>query len=54
MKVKKHLNMQKDNSGCLICHFSKPGVQTPMTQTFELHNETVARNGYVSDAEAFT
>jgi len=45
---------EKENSVCLIYEFSKPGLVTPMAQTFEVVNGKITNIRLIFDTNAFT
>jgi hypothetical protein len=45
---------EKENSVCLVYLFSKAGMQTPMAQTFELHDGKITKSELIFDCKDFT
>ena len=45
---------EDQNSACLIYHFTKPGVKTPMMQFFEVDNQRITRILLIFDSAPFT
>jgi N-acetylneuraminic acid mutarotase len=44
---------EKENSVCLIYQFSKPGVKTPIAQTFEVRDGKISRIELIFDSKEF-
>lgn len=44
---------ENENSVCLVYEFSKPGLSTPMTQTFEVVGDKIRKIRLIFDTKAF-
>ena len=44
---------ENDASACLVFTFSKPGIQTPMAQVFEIEHDRISKIILIFDTGAF-